>query len=163
MKTLVKNTIFVLVVLLVHTCKENEVKDTKDKYVVNFKKEGLLHIKKADTDSIIKTIDIEIADNEFETQTGLMYREAMKLNRGMLFVFPDSRPRSFYMKNTRIPLDLIYLDSDKTVVRFQENAQPLDESSLPSNAAAKYVLEVNAGLVKQWQLEIGDKMSFNKD
>lgn len=143
------------------SCKEEKksVKQAK----VSFKKEGELQLKKSSNDSIVAELDIEIADNDFETQTGLMYRESMKPNRAMLFIFPDSRPRSFYMKNTKIALDLIYLDVNKTVVSFQENAKPLDESSLPSNAAAKYVLEVNAGLVKQWQLEVGDKMSFIKD
>ncbi|WP_250432888.1 DUF192 domain-containing protein [Hanstruepera flava] len=143
------------------SCKEEKksVKQTK----VSFKKEGELQLMKAVNDSVIAELDIEIADNDYETQTGLMYRESMEVNRGMLFIFPDSRPRSFYMKNTKIPLDLIYLDTDKTVVSFQENAKPFDESSLPSNAPAKYVLEVNAGLVKQWHLEVGDKMIFTKD
>lgn len=142
------------------SCKEEKksIKQAK----VTFKKEGELQLKKASNDSVVVELDIEIADNEFETQTGLMYRESMKVNRGMLFIFPDSRPRSFYMKNTKIALDLIYLDANKTVVSFQENAKPLDESSLPSNLAAKYVLEVNAGLVKQWQLEVGDKMNFTQ-
>jgi uncharacterized membrane protein (UPF0127 family) len=67
------------------------------------------------------------------------------------------------MKNTRIALDLIYLNEDKKVVSLWENAKPFDESSLPSNAAAKYVLEVNAGLVNQWKLEAGDSMSFTKE
>lgn len=151
----------VLIMVSTTSCKEE--KKTINQAKVSFKKEGELQLKKASNDSVIANLDIEIADNEFETQTGLMYRESMKSNRGMLFVFPDSRPRSFYMKNTRISLDLIYIDTNKTVVSFQENAQPLDESSLPSNAAAKYVLEVNAGLVKQWRLEVGDKMSFTKN
>ena len=149
------------IIIFVSTgCKEEPktVKQAK----VTFKKEGELQLKKAANDSIIAELDIEIADNEFETQTGLMYRETMNSNHGMLFIFPDSRPRSFYMKNTRISLDLIYLDVDKKVVSFQENAKPFDESSLPSNAPAKYVLEVNAGLAKKWQLEVGDTMSFTK-
>lgn len=144
----------------VASCKE-ETKTVKQKKVT-FKKEGELQLIKASNDSIIQILDIEIADNEFETQTGLMYRDSMKENRGMLFVFPDSRPRSFYMKNTRFPLDIIYLDDNNTIVSFQENAQPLNENSLPSNAPAKYVLEVNAGLVKKWQLEVGDKMNYTK-
>ena len=144
-----------------YNCKDE--KKTFKQAKVSFQKEGELLLIKASNDSVLVKLDIEIADNDFETQTGLMYRESMKTNRGMLFIFPDSRPRSFYMKNTKIALDLIYLDESKTIVSFQENAKPLDESSLPSNAAAKYVLEVNAGLVKQWQLEVGDSMSFTTD
>lgn len=142
------------------SCKE-ETKHVKQKKVT-FKKEGELKLLKASNDSLIKKIDIEIADNEFETQTGLMYRDSMKENHGMLFVFPDSKPRSFYMKNTRFPLDIIYLDEKETIVSFQENAQPLNENSLPSNASAKYVLEVNAGLVKKWELVVGDKITYTK-
>ena len=120
----------------------------------------MLHIKKADSDSIIKTIDIEIADNEYETQTGLMYRNELKRNHGMLFMFPDVDFRSFYMKNTRISLDIIYIDESKTIVSFQKNAKPFDETSLPSDAPAKYVLEINGGLSDAWKLTIGDTVEF---
>lgn len=143
------------------SCKDEKTKTVKP-VVVSFKKEGELTLKKAHNDSVLVRLDIEIADNEFETQTGLMYRESMKEHRGMLFIFPDSRPRSFYMKNTRFPLDIIYLDDQSKVVSFHENAKPLNENSLPSNAAAKFVLEVNAGLVAKWQLEIGDSMTYSK-
>ncbi|WP_339635151.1 DUF192 domain-containing protein [Bizionia echini] len=150
-----------LFVLGATSCKDEPKKPKQAE--VTFKKEGTLELIKKTNDSVIATLDIEIADNEFETQTGLMYRESMKANRGMLFIFPDEQPRSFYMKNTRFALDLIYLDTDKKVVSFQENAQPFNEGSLPSNAAAKYVLEVNAGLVKQWQLAVGDSMAFKSE
>lgn len=145
---------------LTTSCK-NDKKEIKTNEVP-FTKEGELTLIKSTTDSIISKIDIEIADNEYETQTGLMYRNSMKEHQGMLFVFEDERPRSFYMKNTKFALDLIYLNTNKMVVSFQENAQPLDESSLPSNFPAKYVLEVNAGLVAKWQLQVGDRMAFSK-
>lgn len=141
-------------------CKEEKRPNTEDKIVVNFKKEGVLQLKKASSDSIIKTLDIEIADNEYETQTGLMYRTELGTNQGMLFIFPDMQMRSFYMKNTKIPLDIIYIDNDKKIVSFQKNARPYDERSLPSEAPAKYVLEISAGLSDEWQLEVGDKIEF---
>ncbi|EGV43619.1 DUF192 domain-containing protein [Bizionia argentinensis JUB59] len=147
-----------LIALTATSCKE-EPKKTKQAEVA-FKKEGELQLLKKVNDSVLVNLDIEIADNESETQTGLMYRESMKINRGMLFIFPNEQPRSFFMKNTRIALDIIYLDANKTVVSFQENAQPFNEGSLPSEGAAKYVLEVNAGLVNTWQLEVGDAMTF---
>ena len=84
----------------------------------------------------------------------------MQNNQGMLFVFDDVSERSFYMKNTKIPLDLIFINDNNTIVSFQKNAKPLDESSLPSNAPAKYVLEVNAGLVDTWKLSVGDSISY---
>ena len=143
--------------MVLSSCKNDKkvIKQTE----VTFKKEGeLIIFKSADSTKI--TLDIEIADTEFDRETGLMYRHSMPNNQGMLFVFEDERPRYFYMKNTEIPLDLIYLGSNKKIVSFQKNAKPFDESSLPSNAPAKYVLEVNAGLADTWSLSVGDSLSF---
>jgi len=64
------------------------------------------------------------------------------------------------MKNTRFPLDIIYIDHNKNIVSFQENAQPLDETGLPSNTPAQFVLEINAGLAEKLLLEVGDKMDY---
>ena len=145
-------------VLFFFSCKEDKkaIKQTE----VTFKKEGHLTIFKSDSTQVM--VDIEIADTDFDTQTGLMYRDSMKDNQGMLFVFEDEQPRSFYMKNTRIPLDLIFINKNKKIVSFQKNAQPFDERSLPSNVPAKYVLEVNAGLVDSWGLIIRDSINYTK-
>ena len=142
------------------SCKK-ENKDVKPVEVI-FKKEGELKLYKSQSDSLIVKLDIEIADNDYDVQTGLMYRNSMQDNRGMLFVFPTMRERFFYMRNTKFPLDLIYLDQNKYIVSFQENAKPFDESSLPSEVPAQYVLEVNAGLAEKWLLEIGDRMDYTK-
>ncbi|WP_027126097.1 DUF192 domain-containing protein [Gelidibacter mesophilus] len=140
-------------------CKEEQ--KTIKPLVIEFKKEGQLILKKAN-DSIIKSIDIEIADDDYQTQTGLMYRDVLGQDQGMLFVFPEADYHSFYMKNTKIALDIIYIDADKKIVSFQKNAEPFNEGSLPSNVPAKYVLEINAGLSDQWQLEIGDKIEYHR-
>ena len=142
------------------SCKKETPTTSKDKVVVKFKKEGTLQLKKAKSDSIIQTLDIEIADNAYETQTGLMYRSQLGQNQGMLFIFPDMQMRSFYMKNTKIPLDIIYINDQMEIVSFQKHAKPFDETSLPSDAPAKYVLEINAGLSDSWQLEMNDKIEF---
>ena len=86
----------------------------------------------------------------------------MEANQGMLFVFPDVSVRSFYMKNTEFPLDIIYIGANQKIVSFQKNAQPYNESSLPSEAPAKYVLEINAGLSDNMGLQVGDSISFNR-
>jgi len=160
LKNFLKYIVVLLAVALIYNCKEDKPKKPEDKVVVSFKKEGVLTLKKADSDSIIKTLDIEIADNDYETQTGLMYRTKLETNQGMLFIFQDTQIRSFYMKNTKIPLDIIYIDEDKTIVSFQKNAKPMDETSLPSSAPAKYVLEINGGLSDEWELAVGDKIDF---
>jgi uncharacterized membrane protein (UPF0127 family) len=141
-------------------CDDKKSHKTESKVVVSFKKEGVLQLKKANTDALIKVLDIEIADDEYETQTGLMYRTELGENQGMLFIFPDVQMRSFYMKNTKIPLDIIYIDENKGIVSIQKNAKPYDERSLPSEAPAKYVLEINAGLSDEWELAQGDKIIF---
>lgn len=157
MKNLFSLVVISLVLVLVTSCKEEKVVTPVK---VEFKKEGELTLFKGTTDTIIKIFDIEIAKTPYEIQTGLMYRDAMKENQGMLFVFPDIRERSFYMKNTRFPLDLIFIDHNKRIVSFQENAKPMDESSLPSNAKAQFVLELNAGMAQKLLLEVGDKMDY---
>ncbi len=148
-----------LFILIFTSCKDEKkvIKQTE----VAFTKEGELTIfKPADSSKI--SLDIEIADTDFDIQTGLMYRNSMKKNQGMLFVFDDEIERFFYMKNTKIPLDLIFINADTNIVSFQKNAKPFDESSLPSNGPSKYVLEVNAGLVDLWNLSEKDSIIFSK-
>ena len=82
------------------------------------------------------------------------------MNQAMLFIFSDEKIRSFYMKNTLIPLDIIYLNALKQVINIKKNATPLDEQSIPSIAPAQYVLEINAGLSDQWKLKVGDQINY---
>ena len=162
MKRLFISAAVVVTVLSCYSCKETPEKVNLTKEVT-FTKEGELTLLKSTTNSTKVIIDIEIADTEYETQTGLMNRVSMQNNQGMLFIFPDSQPRSFYMKNTLISLDIIYIDDQMKIVSFQKNAKPMDESSLPSGTPAKYVLEINGGLSDQLQLEVGDKIIYNKN
>ena len=142
------------------SCKKEKQNTTVKPITISFKTEGELQIKKAHSDAIVTTLDIEIADDDYSKQTGLMYRNSMKDNQGMLFVFPDSEYRNFYMKNTKISLDIIYISESKQIVSIQKNTKPMDETSLPSEAPAKFVLEVNAGLSDTWNLEKGDTVKF---
>ena len=127
-----------------------------------FKKEGELTITKQKVDTLITSLDSEIAETEYETQTGLMYRESMAPNQGMLFIFPDVAVHSFYMKHTKIQLDIIYIAENLKIASFAENAKPLDEAGLSSQVPIQYVLEINAGLAEKFLLEIGDKVEFER-
>lgn len=153
--------IFMLISTIGWSCQE---KKSSEKSIqteeVQFTKDGELQfIDQAD--QVLKTVDIETAVSGYEQETGLMYRKSMKENQGMLFIYNDERPRpNFYMKNTLIGLDLIYINSQMEVVDVNENAKPMDETLLPSNMPAQYVLEVNAGMAKKWNLQIGDKVNF---
>lgn len=137
--------------------KKNSAIETPE---IQFRKDGELRF----YDSLAKpkkTIAIEIAKSDYEQETGLMYRKKMKADRGMLFVYDNQRPRpNFYMKNTYIPLDLVYINATHKIVDFNKNAKPLNKNSLPSKAPAQYVLEINGGKVQAWQLNVGDSVSF---
>jgi len=160
MRTLKFYSIFLILALLTLSgCKEERKKVVKTE-AITFTKEGELTIYKEQSDSVIVKYNIEIAESDYETQTGLMYRESMELDQGMFFIFPDVLFHSFYMKNTKIPLDLIFIDDKLRIASFKENAQPMDETGLSSEVPVQYVLELNAGQRKQYSLEIGDRIAF---
>jgi uncharacterized membrane protein (UPF0127 family) len=129
---------------------------------VVFTKEGDLQVLKAASDSVLVTLDIELALTAYEIQTGLMYRKEMGKKEGMLFVFEEEGPHSFYMKNTLIPLDILFIDKDLRIVNIHRNAPPLNESGIPSGGPVQYVLEINAGLSDLWGLGIGDHIRYEK-
>jgi len=109
---------------------------------------------------MIKKIDVEIAENEAERAKGLMYRPYLPDSVGMLFIFQTVQPQSFWMKNTQIPLDIIYVGPDKKIVSIQKNARPYSEESLPSLGDVQYVVEVNAGYTELHGIEVGDSIQF---
>ena len=148
-----KVILLVFAIVLV-SCK-TESKQALKTETISFTKEGELTVMSTETDSIKANFDIEIAETEYETQTGLMYRKSMKEDRGMLFIQPSESLQYFYIKNTEIPLDIIYINTGMKIVSFQKNAEPFNENTLPSNAPAKYVLEINAGLSDQLGLQVG--------
>lgn len=153
--------LFVVCFIIQLSCKEESKKAIKTA-PVTFKKEGDLRILKKGSDSLLTTLDIEIADTDYERETGLMYRSSMEPNQGMLFVFDDVAMHYFYMKNTEFPLDLIFVDDQLKIASFQKNAQPYKENSLPSKVPVKYVLEVNAGMSDKWTLAVGDSIAYRK-
>lgn len=105
-------------------------------------------------------IKIDIAADPYRWAKGLMFEKFLDEDKGMLFIFPDEAPRSFWMKNTLIPLDLIFISRDKKIVDFKENFAPCPDAlfcpSYVSRSPAQYVLEVNAGLREKYGLQIGD-------
>jgi len=124
-----------------------------------FTKQGELVFYKSDNTQNVK-IDIEVADTEPLRNRGLMYRRQMELGHGMLFIFPDEDFRSFWMKNTYLPLDIIYLNAQKKIIRIHENVATLNEQSIPSDAPAQYVVEVIAGFCAIYNIRVGDAISF---
>ena len=106
-------------------------------------------------------VRVEIADNVIERVRGLMYRTALGEDRGMLFIFGEEEVRSFWMKNTLIPLSIAYMDSEGRIVDIQD-MKPLDDE-LPHYASAepaRYALEVNQGFFEERGVEVGDRAAL---
>jgi len=101
---------------------------------------------------------VEIADNEATREQGLMCRTKLTDDQGMLFEFQDVTDRTFWMKDTLLGLDIIYIAPDGTIVSIAKNAKPLDRTPLPSHGAASAALEVRAGLSDELGLKAGDKV-----
>ncbi len=151
-------------------------KDKNDKYVFStdpqerfknikepqFKKEGELEFLSSDGNTVIKKIDVELAENDDERMQGLMYRKSMDEFRGMLFIFDSENDESFWMRNTIMSLDIIYVNAHREIVKIFKHTTPFSESSLPSGKPAQYVVEVNAGFTDKYGIKEGDKIRFEK-
>lgn len=105
--------------------------------------------------------DVEIAADPVAQAHGLMFREHLAPGHGMLFVFPDSQPRAFWMKNTKIPLDMLFFDAERKLVSVQRQVPPcrIDPcQTYPSEGPARYVLELNGGASDTLNLKPGDEL-----
>ena len=112
-----------------------------------------------------KCFQVELAKTQQEREIGLMNRSSLEKNKGMLFIFEEEGIYPFWMKNTLIPLDMIWIDSENKIVFIKENAKGCKtnnncETFIP-NKKAKYVLEVNSGIVKEFNISYGDTIKFN--
>ena len=109
---------------------------------------------------------IELATTDAARTQGLMNRTHLAADHGMLFVFAESAPQAFWMKNTLIPLDILYFDDARRLVSMQLNVPPCKADPCavyPSNAAARYVLELAAGTARRLGLRNGDVLTINGD
>ncbi|BBF82106.1 DUF192 domain-containing protein [Asticcacaulis excentricus] len=102
---------------------------------------------------------VEIADDEQERETGLMNRDNLPAGQGMLFLFPDARERAFWMKNTHIPLDILYISKSGEVISIQKNTMPMNETPLHSFGPAAAVLEINGGQADALGIKPGDRIT----
>lgn len=105
-------------------------------------------------------VDVELAASEKEVTRGLMYRRAMPEEHGMLFRLDERREHTFWMHNTCMPLDMLFIDEDGTVVGIVESAQPLTDSSRTVGCPSIFVLEVNAGWCRRHGVKPGQKLGL---
>ena len=106
------------------------------------------------------TFNVEVAKTKEEREIGLMYRKKLLDNAGMLFIFPREKIIQLWMKNTYIPLDVIFISENKVIVDIKKNMEKLSETIVKSKVKSRYALEFNAGLINKLDIEIGDKVLF---
>lgn len=103
----------------------------------------------------LRTVDVAVADDDDSRGLGLMFVYDLPADQGMLFIFEDETPRSFWMANTPIPLDIIYLDASMEIVKIHRSTPPFSQRSFPSGSPAKYVVEVNGGFTQLHDIQEG--------
>ncbi|WP_235969430.1 DUF192 domain-containing protein [Anaeromyxobacter diazotrophicus] len=111
----------------------------------------------------VSAVAVELARGEAQLARGLMFRERLGPDEGMLFVFPDTAVHAFWMKNTLIPLDMIFIDEGKTVVGIVERAEPHSTAPRTPGRPSRYVLEVNGGWSAAHGVAAGDRVTFEGD
>jgi len=113
-----------------------------------------------------RTFSVEIADTQEKQALGLMFRDSMPADHGMLFIFTNEAPRSFWMLNCRIPLDIMYFDKEMNMVSISADTPPCRVTNCPSYPSIKpamYVLELNAGMASELGVGPGDKLTVDLD
>ncbi|MDA3860174.1 MAG: DUF192 domain-containing protein [Melioribacteraceae bacterium] len=129
---------------------------------IKFNKDGELTFQSKDGIYISK-IDIEIADDDDKRTKGLMDRLSMKEYQGMLFIFPYETIQSFWMKNTVLSLDIIFVNRDNEIVTIHQHAVPFDIGQYASTKPASRVVEVNAGYTELYGINVGDKIVWRRN
>lgn len=122
--------------------RQEQQRSTQEERILNYESEIAFVSAAGDT---LSTIEAAIADDQASRTEGLMNVRSMPENAGMLFIFEENRPRSFWMASTPLSLDLIFVNEDFEIVRIHRNASPYSQESISSEHPAKYVVEVNAG------------------
>jgi uncharacterized protein len=113
------------------------------------------------TGTVLAQVSVQIADSEEERSTGLMQCTYLPDTTGMLFIFDDSAPRSFWMKNTAISLDIVFANAEKEIVKIHAYTIPYAIDSYPSEQSAQYVVEVNGGYCEKQGIREGDRLQFD--
>jgi len=104
--------------------------------------------------------EVEIAKSQEALEKGLMHRKALASGSGMLFIYPITRLLTMWMKETPLPLDMIFLDEHKQIVHIHHSAQPYSLARISSLSPARYVIEIKGGLSKKLSIKVGDTVSF---
>ncbi|MDE2995946.1 MAG: DUF192 domain-containing protein [Bacteroidota bacterium] len=155
----------VMVSMLISACSEEaprtEEPPAEETEMIPFRKDGSLTL--ARDGEIYRTLDIEIADTDSTRNRGMMQRDGLPDDAGMLFIFEEESEQGFWMANTQIALDLIFVREDGTVLSLSKYVQPVSTETVRSNGPAMYVLEVEAGYSDSIGIIEGDVMAFERE
>ncbi|MDY0152182.1 MAG: DUF192 domain-containing protein [Candidatus Cloacimonas sp.] len=153
--------VLLIALSLVYGCKQEAPAPVAEKPKYEFRHDGSLDI--ISKDGKIKcSFRIEIVEREDEVMRGLKYRESIEPDQGMLFVFGKADLYDFWMQDTYIPLDMLFIDVEETIFQIHENAQPFSEERISPTQANNFVLELNAGTAKKMNIQTGDKISWKR-
>ncbi|MCX7985233.1 MAG: DUF192 domain-containing protein [Bacteroidetes bacterium] len=130
-------------------------------HVPYFQKQGEVTFYTSENKPLV-TIDVEIADTDEKRELGLMGRPTLGEKEGMLFIFEREHLASFWMKNTMIPLDMVFINAQGVIVTIHENTTPFSEQSYTATAPTQYVVEVNAGFTSRHSIRVGDKVTWQR-
>jgi hypothetical protein len=108
-----------------------------------------------------ESVKVEIAENDHDRQRGLMYRKSMADDRGMIFWFQEKENHSFWMHNTCIPLDMLYIDADGLVVGIEESTPTMSDDTFEVGCPSQYVLELNAGWCRAHGVKAGQRVKID--
>jgi uncharacterized membrane protein (UPF0127 family) len=108
----------------------------------------------------VSAVTVEVARGEAQVARGLMFRERLGVDEGMLFVFPETAEHVFWMKNTLIPLDMIFITVDGHVAGVRKNATPMSTAEISVGTPSRYVLEVPGGWAERRGVAVGDRVEF---
>lgn len=147
----------VLVFLSLGCTDESQQRDSNS----GFQKEGILAFVQPNGDTL-KTIDIEIADTYRERQRGLMQRRSLGYNRGMLFIFDSVDEQGMWMKNTPLPLDIVFVAPDSQVINIAHRTTPFSETTIEPDAPNKFVVEVRAGFANRFNLTDSTRIHWTR-
>jgi len=129
---------------------------------IPFREDGKLEFKRADG-SLIKTIDLEIADTDSLRERGLMQRSSIGDNQGMLFIFDQANIQNFWMANTPLSLDFFFFNDDGSIVNIVKYVRPMSTENTSSTGPAKYVLEVGAGFIDRNGITEADLITWTRN
>jgi uncharacterized membrane protein (UPF0127 family) len=161
MKKIVQTLCLAIIAIVLLGCHKEAPKD-EPVGNIEFREDGSLRIESPQ--GLAKgNFSIEIAETENALHQGLKYRENMNDDQGMLFVFDGKVPYGFWMQDTYMPLDMLFIDESGVIFQIEENTTPFSEERIESMAVNKYTLELKAGMVDKHGIEPGDRIVWNRN